>query len=575
MRPIWFGLTCLAWLCLATAVEAIAASELPVPIDASRSVPVVGTQTFTVLQDVPINWTVAQVAAEPSSRFSFFNPLKTYPLSFDKTFWLHFRVAATDRSSSSSLIFEFPKPFVNQVDFYYKDIQGQWRVQTSGKLKARTQWALRGLYPRFELPSAGATVQDIYVRVSQYVPIRIQPDIKTLNDSNDEMQKKLFTYGLVLGLLLLMGLFSLLLALSYRRSIYAWYSLYAVFAAVTVASYTGVGNHLLWPNSTWWAQISLMTCVLVAMSLQVQFCRVMFLHELVARWVNWAALASLFVSLLCIAGLLTLPLDAIGIRVNLFFIGLANSAVMLVVLVVFLTVKRSTIGWLWILAFSPLVILISITAPEAMGAISFPDLPYDAVVYAATFEAMVLIIAMQMHVKGAYRQKVVLATKDEMDPLTGFLAPQQFEPCLNALWAQAKKGRSDLVIVYVQVSLSPRHGTTGEPFNDEHSIRRVVKILHTVSREADTVVLVAGNVFAILMPGVSPGENLKNKLSRLVALGLMPDRDDPKAVPIYFRVAVASKRSIFVSPQLLVQLMFKTLQDKNLWQDRSIRMLKN
>jgi hypothetical protein len=272
------------------------------------------------------------------------------------------------------------------------------------------------------------------------------------------------------------------------------------------------------------------------------------------------------ISVVCLAGLFAAPLTAIDQRLGLFFTAFFISVVMLALMLGIAIYRRIKLAWLWVLAFFPLLVSVPLSVAEGMGLISLPDLPYDVVVYTVAFEAIVLMFAMQIHVKSGHQQSVRFATKDELDP---------FESSFKALWQQAELSQSDLAVVYVQASLSPRHGKTGEPFVHEHSVKRVVKILHTASREADTVALVAGNVFAILMPGISPSENLSLKLSRLVALGLMPDKDDPKAAPIYFRVAASSMCSFFGTPNELDALLFKTLRNKSLWQDRSIRMVRD
>jgi two-component system, sensor histidine kinase LadS len=575
LRFIWFSLWRLAFLATATASMLASATDAPVALDLSRPVLETSTPTFTVLQDVPVSWTIDQVVAEPANRFGAFNPQKTYPVSIDKAIWLRFSVAAAHAQSSEAMVFELPKPYVDIVQFHYKNKDGQWVMEVAGELTARTQWPIRGLYPRFELPTTDAAAQDVFVKVMQFVPIRFSPQLKTLSESNLEMQQKFFVYGLVMGLLLMMALFSLGLAVSYRRVIYAWYSFYATLACVAIASYVGVGNHILWPGSTIWAESAIMICTLAAMALQVQFCRVMFVRDLNLRWLNNLALGSLAISVVCLVGLFAASLTAIDERLGLFFTAFFISVVMLALMLGFAIYRRIKLAWLWVLAFFPLLVSVPISVAEGMGLISLPDLPYDMVVYTIAFEAIVLMFAMQIHVKASHQQSVRFATKDELDPLTGFLAPQQFEARFKALWQQAELSQSDLAIVYVQVSLSPRHGTTGGPFNHEHSVKRVVKILNTASRDVDTVALVAGNVFAILMPGISPSENLSSKLSRLVALGLMPDKDDPKSAPIYMRVAASSMLSFFGSPQSLDALLFKTLRNKSLWQDRSIRMVRD
>lgn len=50
-------------------------------------------------------------------------------------------------------------------------------------------------------------------------------------------------------------------------------------------------------------------------------------------------------------------------------------------------------------------------------------------------------------------------------------------------------------------------------------------------------------MLGIVMEGVTPGEGLRARLSRLVALGLMRDADDPTSMALRFTLAVGSRRS--------------------------------
>jgi hypothetical protein len=75
------------------------------------------------------------------------------------------------------------------------------------------------------------------------------------------------------------------------------------------------------------------------------------------------------------------------------------------------------------------------------------------------------------------------------------------------------------------------------------------------------------------MPGVSRSDALTAKLSRLVALGIMEDTDDRRAIPIQFKVLASSLRSFTGSPDLLHSTMQVAMKMPSTWAQRSIRFL--
>ena len=547
----------------------------PTPIELSQPEFDAHHSSFLALENIPADWSFERVSSLTFGSFKTFDASKTYPVSINKALWLRFTVPAKDALHTYPFVFELPKSYVDRVEFYYRNSDGRWAKQVAGELTPRTQWPLTGLYPRFEVPHPSTGVSDVYVKVLQFTPLRAALQVVPKSQSDLRMQLAIFMYGLTLGLMVLMSAYSLLLAATYRRYVYAWYSIYALLTALAIASYAGIGHLLIWPASTDWAEKSILVTILAGLAAQVQFCRVLFFRDGAARWLDWSALSSVVLSAACIAMQFALPLNEIDNRLNFFYLALVGSSLMLILITGKAIYSKNKVAWLWVLATVPLLTLILLSVAEGVAGFSMPLLPFNAVVYTAAFESVVLMIAMQIHVKASHQAEVVDAAMDVLDPLTGFIAPQHFEEKLKVLWEQAELSRTDLAVVYAQISLHPLHSSTGAPFSHEQSIKRVVRILHMASREVDTIALVAGNVFAILMPGVSPSENLNTKLSRLVALGLMPDKDDPKAAPVYIRIAASSMCSFFGTRQALDELLFKTLRNTSQWQNRSIRIVRD
>ena len=67
-----------------------------------------------------------------------------------------------------------------------------------------------------------------------------------------------------------------------------------------------------------------------------------------------------------------------------------------------------------------------------------------------------------------------------------------------------------------------------------HSVRMV----RVVAREQDLVGRLRGQQLALFLIDAAPGPVLQQRLSRLIALGLMRDAHNPAAQPIRFRLAV-------------------------------------
>ena len=75
----------------------------------------------------------------------------------------------------------------------------------------------------------------------------------------------------------------------------------------------------------------------------------------------------------------------------------------------------------------------------------------------------------------------------------------------------------------------------------EKKLLRSVRFLNTITRDIDVIGRVGGNVLALAMPGIPVGEELNNRLARLIALGMMTDPYDTSPVELHFRIAVSTR----------------------------------
>lgn len=564
--------------------------QLPLPIDLAKlwlsgqSNVNFDNTTLRVFEAVPLNTTLAQVQNQPDA-FHEFDPSLTYDLSPSTALWLHFRVIEQPNLDAGMWSFELPKPFVDRVEFHYRDSKGNWQMQAAGDNIAQSEWPLRGLHPQFYLPNMTPGVNDFYIKVHQLLPLRFSVSLKTIEQATLDNQHMLLANALVCGLLVFVALLALLLALAYKSVAYAWYAGYVVFAFFAIASYVGIGHYVLWSSATWWSEISHGVCLKVALVVQLQFCRVMFVRPALTPWLNRLTQAGILVSLAGVFVPLAMPIAAIEVRMASTLLILLLTCVLMLLIVGRAAYQKSVIAWLWVLAYVPMVSLLALTFAEQYAFISMPWLPYNAIIFAVAFEVLVLMVALHLHAKSKHAINVRKMTLIELDPLTGFVAPLYYPDTLARLWSEARQRREDLVVVYVHADnhadvvinddLATEFQAEAQSLTSDELMLRRVRMLRIVTRPKDTVACVSPSVFAILMPNTSLGPNVINKLSRLKALGLMTDTDDMPAQPVKFKMTVTSFESFSGTSSQLDNALKKQLLQFNAASDRSIEFIRN
>ena len=525
-----------------------ASSSQPPAMDLLAGTARMGARHFSVRANAPLDLTIHQVAASSSNDFKPFDEGATYKLSSDTALWLHFRVLNNaPKPENWSVVLS--KPFIDRAEFYFQDAQGEWRMQLAGSSVPHQQWPFQALTPQFQLPylsqasgSAPASgYRDYFLRVQKWIPLRFAAYVQRTDQLGEGTQRSFFVIGLMLGLLGFMTVFSSVLCVVYRNKAYAWYAAYAAAAFMASASFSGIGAYVFWPAAGNWTVISTMVFVLLGMAAQLGFTRAMFVTPQSSRL--WPAVSTAALGLLLVACALFLAIDAAQVRLALFSLGVVGGFAVIAVLVVRALQHERQVAGLYLLSFVPILLVMALTQIEQLGLAALPWLPYHAPLFGLLFELPVLLLALHLHAKKGHTQTVQSRTLAHTDPLTGFIAPALYLQTLTGMWESARSKGVDLTVVYVKEMGSPAKSLANAGQGADRAALRTVRTLRTVARENDSIVRVDHQIFVILMPGVSRSERLVSKLSRLVALGLMVDPDDPSSSPVKFKIVAASLRS--------------------------------
>jgi GGDEF domain-containing protein len=516
--------------------------------------------------------TIAQIAAGRAGQFLPFNPDAEHAVSWEQPLWLHFRVRADSATSATDWTLALDKPFIDRVEFYARSPDGDWQMQAAGDWIAHKQWPQRSLNPQFYLPALSPGEHDFYLRVLNLLPLHFAIQLLPSDVAQQNMQQTLTIAALMLGFMALMWLLSSVLALVYRHAAYGWYSLYVAINAVLFASYLGIGSYALWRNATWWPEESITLCLMVAMLVQLLFCRAMFLSPRTSP--RLYKTIPMVVLMGCLATVAYAVFNIVSLQTVLFLLVTLPCMALMVACVLTALRQRSVVAWLWLVAYVPFLLVIAFTVVDGFGWCALPWLPYHAFLYALLFEMPVLLIALHLHAKTLHTKQVRKATLANIDPATGYVAPHMFTATLETLWQQAQDQWQDMVVAYVLVQHDAPDEAAYYPGYYPDETQRTVRALRTVAREQDTIAQIKPQVFALFMPSLALNDGLAQRLARLVAVGRMTDVNTPEAPTLRFRVVASSKAGFTGTWQQLDASLRKKLHEPNGWSRKSIRYVR-
>jgi two-component system, sensor histidine kinase LadS len=499
-----------------------------------------------------------------------FRPKAIYELDKTKALWLKFRIKL-DQPLQQHWTLRSPKTFLDRIELHYLDAQGQWRMQQAGDHIAHSDWSIRSLSPQFELPTLPAGEHDVLLKVVQNFPQQIPLELSDEKTARINIQSDFLIAGVALGLLTLILILSTNLAINYQDSVYAWYSLYVLLSMLSLMVYLGLGSYLLWPQARVWPEDSVLFLVLASVVAQLWFCQAMFLRDSQSRWFkNSAKLIAALGVVLLVALLMGFPAVT---RIAIFSLGMLVCLSMVGAIVWQAWRKRMLSAYLWLLAYVPLVAAVVLAMLDNLSFVDPLGLPYALPAYMLTFEAIVLLFSLHIHAKNRHAVQERERALASIDPLTGFLNPRLFRERLTAQWTKLAGSSQDIAVAFIYVTHSSEQADAESTLKLEAKLLRSVRLMRTITRDVDLIGRIGGNVMAVAMPGIPMGDELNNRLARLVALGLMKDRYDTQPIELRFRIAVGTLGTWGDDLAALDNSLRGSIMQSNGWSSKPIRYI--
>jgi GGDEF domain-containing protein len=401
----------------------------------------------------------------------------------------------------------------------------------------------------------------------QQIPLVLQ-DEPTARSS---AQTDFLIAGVAVGLLGLILLLALHLAINYRDKVFASYALYVLLSMLSLSAYLGLASYLLWPRAEHWPEYSILVLILASVVAQLWFCQGMFLRESQTPWLKKAAMAVASINALLVLVMLFTP-GAIP-RIVLFSIGMVISFATMLLIVGLALRKKMPSAYFWLLAYGPLVISVVLALMDNLSFIAPLGLPYALPAYTLACEAVILFFALHLHAKNRHALQERERVMASIDPLTGFLSTRVFLDRLHAHWNKLAGSSQDLALALIYINHRSEQNDSESALRLEQKLLRSVRLLRTITRDGDLIGRIGGNVLAVAMPDIPMGDDLNNRLARLVALGLMTDRYDTQPIELRFRIAVGTRGTWGDDLRLLDNNLRGTITQSGGWSSKPIRYI--
>jgi two-component system, sensor histidine kinase LadS len=547
------------------------------------ALPSVQITQLAVLPNVDEKWALADVMAGQAGAFVPQQDMMFGSKQWGSVVWARITLSATPASSNQLIaaltVLELPKNYLDHVRLYTLmpapagQLPTQWLLQEAGDTLAPDRWSVKGLFPRFILPSAeqikasGNTQQVLYLQVIHNAPYAVPITVMSAAQAVLETQRRVLAMGLILGAILMTVVMVGSLAWLYRDAIYSWYCVYALFAGLTCASHAGFAHQIIWPVDGPLPGLAVLMLLLLTIATQVQFSLRAFIHEQSKPWLPWVAHAVTAAFVIGAVGFVLLP-DQLLFMYTALLVLVAIAIVLVTGLVVSAAAHRSNLAKAWLLAYVPLVVIVVFGLMEGVGLTSGKEAFYQLPIYAAGIAIIFLGTALQWFARERHGEKERERALASTDPLTGFASANSFRQQLRNAWQSPPYPALDTAVVYIALRNEIQSAQ-----RLEHLLRRSVRVLRSATNSQDVVARLDGHLLALLLPGAGMGEQLSQRLSRIIALGLMPDSSDTKGDLLQFRIAYTTRLHYRHDLAQLHQQLRELLEEKTRWGTKPIRVI--
>ncbi|WP_374664967.1 7TM diverse intracellular signaling domain-containing protein [Ramlibacter sp.] len=461
----------------------------------------------------------------------------TYTLGPGGVLWLRYPVPPQANVDSPWRI-EIPLPQLDDVTFHQRDAGGAWVRQWAGDTVPVDNWTEPGRYPSFRLVPGGpdgAVLLEIRHARPFSLPVRFISEAA----HDQQLGRDYVLIGLLMGVLLLLSIACASLGVAYRDRAYAWYALQVLVMGLSVATYSGIAGHLIWPAAGRWADAANGSLALLSAALILIVVRevsgVTAHHARLARFT--AGVGAIGLVLAVAHGVMDRSLSVLFITAY-FVLG-----IVLNVLMARHAGRRGDPVGHWLLgAYQPPSVAVVMVLLRVNGWVPADWDTQSLLMLSMLLQGPLLLAALHLRTRGRHHLQIRTKSLVTHDPLTGLLTEPLFQDRLDNAVRRARAHGDNVALLLVELANLPAlRQSLGATAAERALLRSAIK-LRGIVNDVDTVARHGDGRFALLLEGHGRRDSVLALAQRIVASGLRQPAPPASEPPFRFHIAACVLR---------------------------------
>jgi diguanylate cyclase (GGDEF)-like protein len=449
-------------------------------------------------------------------------PGAVQPLGPDRSLWIAMRLADPVRAGGQHLV-ELPLPILDRVTVYQRGPSG-WVGETAGDRVPLSQWPIAGRFPTFQLLEG---TQQLYVQVQHDTPIVVPLQVTSVQAHSQRMQIEYLGLGICMGIMCLMVAGTFMRAWVLRDRNYLTFSAYSLVSMLAAAATTGIAAHMLWGDSGAWVDAAPGCLAVLGGTIACHLTA-----QLAAKAPSTRFVSRALGILAWVGPPLALAYFLIDRRAGLVLLGLyLLSASIFGITAAVLTWQRGDAVGRWMLFGStPLAAAVLVTIARSLSWVPTSWLTEYALVMALMLDLPLLLGAIRRRTEQRRSARLREIAAQDRDPLTGLSRAKVFYAHATQALRRWESHREGSALLMIEVSnLHQVAQSWGAGAAEDALLRTVIK-LRAVARDVDVAGRLGPARFGLVFDGARTHEAVTLFGSRLIASGLMRERDEPELV---------------------------------------------
>lgn len=440
-----------------------------------------------------------------------------YPLKPGQALWIRFTIPPAPDDERWML--EIPYPALDRASLYTKDREGNFTEERAGDLTAVNHWLTPHRYPLLIVAFNAEEPTHYLLRLENAQGFSAPLNFVSARYVLRSEQRASLFLGLYFGVAVL-GLLIGLIGFVWQRDIaYFYYGLCAAAVGLSQAVASGLAGMLLWPDSPYWADRSLVVvgCIGLLVFLRLN-ATVIYLWQR-SRVLNLLVWATVLAGL-TLAGALLVTDSALRLKLLVPYMAL----ILVMTLAINTWVWRygdRLGGWL-LLSTLPFIAGMGLSIARYLQLLPLSFATENGVMASLALELLFLAILLIARSQRQRENSRRISGLDRIDPATGLINEHVFAARLLRMAARSEKFNHKSVVLLIDIINTEQiQRDFGRKIADELPLRVASRLL-TTAREVDTAARLGDKRFGLLVEGPVSSEAASTLGPRIITRCLMP-----------------------------------------------------